>query len=81
MKPIIFLFFTSLLFSFSSCTKEDNPPNPEYLLWYEQPAGDDWMKALPLGNGRLGGMVFGGIERERIMLNENTVWSGWYRDR
>ncbi len=80
MKPIFFFFLTSLLFSFSSCTKEDNPPDPEFLLWYEQPAGDDWMKALPLGNGRLGGMVFGGIERERIMLNENTVWSGWYRD-
>ncbi|QOD61759.1 glycoside hydrolase N-terminal domain-containing protein [Polaribacter haliotis] len=47
---------------------------------YDQPAGDDWMKALPFGNGRLGGMVFGGVENERIMLNESSIWSGWYRE-
>ncbi len=47
-------------------------------LWYSSPAGEDWMNALPLGNGRLGAMVFGGVGQERIMLNENTLWSGWY---
>jgi alpha-L-fucosidase 2 len=44
-------------------------------LWYEQPA-QKWVEALPVGNGRLGAMVFGGVERERLQLNENTVWSG-----
>ena len=44
-------------------------------LWYRQAAGK-WLEALPVGNGRLGGMVFGGIEEERIQLNEDTVWAG-----
>ncbi len=80
MKPTIFLSLTLILFLFCSCTKKDNSLDPEYRLWYEQAAGEDWMKALPIGNGRLGGMVFGGIGQERIMLNESSVWSGWYRD-
>lgn len=46
-------------------------------LWYDKPASNDWMQALPLGNGRLGCMVFGGIREERIMLNESSLWSGW----
>lgn len=46
-----------------------------YKLWYEQPA-DKWMKSVPLGNGRIGAMVFGGIETETIALNEITMWSG-----
>lgn len=44
-------------------------------LWYEQPA-TEWMQASPLGNGRLGIMVYGGIEKETIALNEITMWSG-----
>lgn len=44
-------------------------------LWYRQPA-TIWTGALPVGNGRLGAMVFGGIETERIALNEDTLWSG-----
>jgi len=45
------------------------------LLWYRQPASL-WTEALPVGNGRLGAMVFGGIEEERIQLNEETLWTG-----
>lgn len=45
------------------------------MLWYDRPASQ-WVEALPIGNGRLGGMVFGGIEQERIQLNEDTVWAG-----
>jgi alpha-L-fucosidase 2 len=41
-------------------------------LWYRQPA-QEWVEALPVGNGRLGAMVFGGIQRERIQLNEDSV--------
>ena len=44
-------------------------------LWYDQPAGK-WTEALPLGNGRLGAMVFGGTDTERIQLNEDTLWAG-----
>jgi alpha-L-fucosidase 2 len=44
-------------------------------LWYDRPA-TNWNEALPVGNGRIGAMVFGGIAEERIQLNEETVWSG-----
>jgi alpha-L-fucosidase 2 len=49
-------------------------------LWYRQPAAS-WNEALPIGNGRLGAMVFGGAPSERIQLNEDTVWAGEPRDR
>jgi len=45
------------------------------VLFYETPA-KEWVEALPVGNGRLGGMVFGGAPQERIQLNEDTFWSG-----
>ena len=48
-------------------------------LWYAKPASQ-WVEALPIGNGRLGAMVFGGIERERLQLNEDTLWSGGPKD-
>lgn len=44
-------------------------------LWYDKPAGQ-WLEALPLGNGRLGAMVFGGVETEQLQLNEDTLWAG-----
>ncbi|MEG3082669.1 glycoside hydrolase family 95 protein [Sphingomonas sp. PB2P12] len=47
----------------------------ETRLWYRQPA-KTWTEALPVGNGRLGAMVFGGTTRERLQLNEDTLWSG-----
>ncbi len=49
------------------------PPEP-LSLWYRQPA-KQWVEALAIGNGRLGGMVFGGVGEERIGLNEDTFWS------
>ncbi|MCB0068264.1 MAG: glycoside hydrolase N-terminal domain-containing protein, partial [Caldilineaceae bacterium] len=48
---------------------------PELSLWYSAPA-TTWVEALPVGNGRLGAMVFGGIAQERLQLNEDTLWSG-----
>jgi alpha-L-fucosidase 2 len=52
-------------------------PGPSRLtLWYEQPAAN-WNEALPVGNGRLGAMVFGGFPRERLQLNEDTLWDGY----
>ncbi|MFZ4777101.1 MAG: glycoside hydrolase family 95 protein [Terrimicrobiaceae bacterium] len=44
-------------------------------LWYDRPAAQ-WVEALPLGNGHLGAMVFGGIDQERLQLNEDTLWAG-----
>jgi len=48
-------------------------------LWYRQPA-KTWVEALPVGNGRLGAMVFGGVTEERVQLNEDSVWSGRPQD-
>ena len=50
------------------------------VLWYQHPA-QRWGDALPVGNGRLGGMVFGGIAKEHVQLNEDTIWNGRKRDR
>lgn len=49
------------------------------VLWYGKPA-TVWEEALPIGNGRLGAMVYGGVDAERIELNEDTLWSGFPRD-
>jgi alpha-L-fucosidase 2 len=54
---------------------EAPPPAEPLSLWYRQPA-TNWVSALPVGNGRLGAMVFGGIAREKLQLNEDTLWAG-----
>src|SRR5713101_484552 len=54
--------------------------NPSMVLWYRQSAAK-WVEAVPIGNGRLGGMVFGKTDTEHIQLNEDTVWAGEKRDR
>ena len=56
-----------------------NTDTNNLVLWYQKPA-EAWTDALPIGNGRLGAMVFGGVERERIQLNEETLWDGGPRD-
>jgi alpha-L-fucosidase 2 len=53
--------------------------DPETTLWYEHPA-EKWTDALPVGNGRMGAMVFGGIFDERIQFNEDTLWKGHPHD-
>ncbi|WP_144127877.1 glycoside hydrolase family 95 protein [Catellatospora sichuanensis] len=52
----------------------------DLALWYAQPAGTDWLRAMPVGNGRLGAMVFGNVDVERLQLNEDTVWAGGPHD-
>ena len=80
----------SLCFTACSVKHKEVP----LTLWYNTPAdvtatdnhfqgyNDDqeWLKALPLGNGSLGAMVFGGVDKERIQLNEETMWSGSNQD-
>src|SRR4051812_8162527 len=51
------------------------PAAPAQELWYKKPA-EIWTDALPVGNGRMGAMVFGGTAHERIQFNEHTVWTG-----
>ena len=58
-----------------SFTGEAGPPDGSLTLWYRRPA-QEWTEALPVGNGRLGAMVFGGVGRERLQLNEDTLWAG-----
>lgn len=61
-----------------------DPTDPTTTLWYTSPANSWQREALPIGNGRLGAMVFGKVGQERIALNEDTVWSGkrtnWNRE-
>ena len=57
-----------------------SPASPPLRLWYQRPAGN-WMEALPLGNGALGAMVFGGAPAEHLQFNEETLWSGGPVDR
>jgi alpha-L-fucosidase 2 len=47
----------------------------KYVLWYDQPA-KEWNEALPIGNGRLGAMIYGRADSELIQLNEQTLWTG-----
>src|ERR1051326_1025395 len=54
---------------------EASPPDEPLSLWYRRPA-KEWVQALALGNGRMGGMIFGGINTERIQLSEDTIWAG-----
>lgn len=68
MKFLLTLAFTSFLFSFLLA-------QPGMQLWYKQPA-TVWTEALPVGNGRLGAMVFGGTKKELLQLNEAGLWTG-----
>jgi len=51
------------------------------VMWYRQPAKDWQRGALPIGNGRLGAMIFGGTAKERLILNDDTLWAGGPKDR
>lgn len=70
MKNLLFL----ILVLITSCTDTDKKKE-DVKLWYDSPAAN-WNEALPIGNGRLGAMVFGGTKEEHLQLNENTLYSG-----
>ncbi|MEA3479021.1 MAG: glycoside hydrolase family 95 protein, partial [Bacteroidota bacterium] len=71
-----YLLLLSLgLISVLSCTEKYELKQPDVKLWYKQPAMV-WEEALPVGNGRLGAMVFGQPYTERIQLNEESLWAG-----
>lgn len=75
MKRILFLLCL-LMAAFVSCTQSAPESSREMVLWYDQPAGDVWLDGLLIGNGYMGGNVFGRTDHERIALNESTFWSG-----
>jgi alpha-L-fucosidase 2 len=59
-----------------AATAAASPQAADMELWYDKPATRWEQEALPIGNGRLGAMVFGGVERERIQFNEDSLWIG-----
>jgi alpha-L-fucosidase 2 len=62
----------------SGCVEESSKDNDQ-RLWYAEPA-TTWLEALPLGNSRMGAMIYGGVQEEEIQLNEETFWSGGPHD-
>ncbi|MFT7162662.1 MAG: alpha-L-fucosidase 2 [Bacteroidia bacterium] len=72
ISPAVFCMLCCLLLSCSG----NKPEATNDVLWYNQPAKSWMTEALPIGNGYLGAMFFGGIEEERIQFNEESLWSG-----
>ena len=70
MKSFLFAWF---LIVAEVCVSQNTS---SLKLWYKSPSGDKWENALPIGNGRLGAMVYGNVSKEIIQLNEHTLWSG-----
>jgi alpha-L-fucosidase 2 len=74
MKNIFFVLAGFALLT--GCVNPGSKPDANHLtLWYNQPA-KDWNEALPVGNGRLGAMVFGNATHEKIQINEESIWAG-----
>ena len=73
MKKLFSLF--SIAIAMMACAQPAKVAGDQERLWYDAPAGR-WLEALPLGNGQMAAMVFGGIADETIQLNESTFWSG-----
>ncbi len=71
-KPI---FLSLLLLILVSGCKTGNRSSHDYRLWYDSPAAE-WTEALPIGNGRLGGMLYGDPTVERLQVNEESLWGG-----
>jgi alpha-L-fucosidase 2 len=70
-----FILLFSITILLLSIRSKGQTPQSEMKIWFNRPA-ETWNDALPVGNGRLGAMVFGGIEKERLQLNEESVWTG-----
>jgi alpha-L-fucosidase 2 len=68
-----------MLTALSLCAAEMKSFVPETTIWFDKPA-KDFTESSPLGNGRLGAMMFGGVNDERIVLNESSVWSGSHQE-
>lgn len=67
---------TQCFISYANISSSNDTKNNKLKLWYDKPATDWENQALPIGNGYMGGMIFGGIKTEQIQYNEKTLWSG-----
>lgn len=78
---VIFTLILCVLCPQYSCKSKlaEKALNPSLVLWYDKPA-ENWTEALPVGNGRLGAMIYGGTEKETIQFNEETLWTGQPHD-
>ncbi|MBN2590791.1 MAG: glycoside hydrolase family 95 protein [Sedimentisphaerales bacterium] len=72
VKERLILIIFVLLVTTGTCFAQ---ASQDMVLWYQQP-GTEWTQGLPIGNGMIGAMVFGGVQQERIALNESSFWSG-----
>jgi len=68
-----------LIVSCESILSKSEGPSSSLSLWYEKSASS-WLEALPIGNGYMGGMIYGGYPRETIQLNSDTLWAGCPHD-
>lgn len=75
MKQPFFLLLVASAMPWVSCQEESTPPASNLTLHYSRPA-EFFEESLPLGNGQLGALVYGGVEQERISLNDITLWTG-----
>lgn len=71
-KNIVLIILVALVIA---CSPPSQQEDGKLKLWYTEPA-TEWTDALPIGNGRLGAMIYGGINEEHLQLNEETLWSG-----
>lgn len=86
-RCLLFLGIGTVMLLWGGCgmgsgTDSDAQMQPDSLvLWYNQPAADaHWTDALPIGNGHIGAMLFGGVDTDHIQFNESTLWNGRPRD-
>ena len=75
MRKEVVLFLLLIVFVVIATGCSTSEENNQMKLWYDKPA-ENWEEALPIGNGRLGAMIFGTVEQELLQLNEETVWAG-----
>ena len=79
IPSVAILMATLALASVATIGATPTKPSPETTIWFSKPA-KEFTESTPLGNGRLGAMMFGGVDEERIVLNESSIWSGSRQD-
>ena len=75
LKTYAMAVFAALSVGSVSCGVQEAAADADNMLWYDAPA-ESWLQSLPVGNSRMGAMVYGGTQREEIQLNNETFWSG-----
>jgi alpha-L-fucosidase 2 len=81
MRRNLLLFTVLLLIWMPEQVKAEKTLSNDLVLWYTRPATNWMTSALPIGNGRTGAMIFGGVEQEHIQFNDKTLWTGSPSDR